>query len=241
MFEIRLLIPFVSLLALAGCTQKENSQSVSANEAGFVSLFDGKSLAGWRGYMEDPAMEVWSVQDGVIVSKSASEKRDHANLMTVAEFDDFDLRWEWKIEEGANSGVIFHVKEGPDKPYKTGPEYQILDNQGFRSGKGEPVSAQEYTAGHYAIEAPLQDATKPIGEWNSSRILVVGNSVTYWLNGVKTAEYEMHSDKWNKQVAGAKFAKWPEYGMTGSGHIVLQDHGHAAAFRTIRIKDLSKS
>jgi len=77
-------------------------------------------------------------------------------------------------------------------------------------------------------------------EWNSSRILVTGESVTYWLNEAKTAEYEMRSEKWNKQIAGAKFGKWKLFGTTGSGHVALQDHGHGAVFKNIRIKDLSK-
>ena len=84
--------------------------------------------------------------------------------------------------------VVVHVQEGPKMPYLTGPEYQILDNKGFRGGKGDPVEPKEYTASHYAIEPALEEVTKPIGEWNQSRILVQDNHVTYFLNGVKTAE-----------------------------------------------------
>lgn len=239
MLIVRFSILVVGLFFFAGCTEKPNTLSSEEKAEGFKWLFDGESLNGWRAYMEDPIEGAWSVQDGMMVLKEGSAKEKHANIMTVDEFDDFELRFEWKIGAGANTGLIFHVKEGPAKPYLTGPEYQLLDNEGFRSGKGEPVAPNEYTASHYAIEPALEDATKPLGEWNSSRIVVQGNAVQYWLNGVKTAEYEMHSDKWNDQVANAKFAKWKDYGTTGMGHIVLQDHGHGAWFRNIRIKEIS--
>ena len=234
----RLLLSLVGLLLLAGCAQKANTNGSFPMEDGFISLFDGKSLDGWKAYMEDPIENAWTVQDGNLVLKCCSPKGNYANIMTEAEFDDFDLRWEWKIEAGANSGLMFHVEEGPKQPYLTGPEYQILDNEGFRGGNGKPVPPNEYTASHYAIEPAYQEVMKPLGEWNSSRIQVQGNAVTYWLNDVKTAEYEMHSEKWNEQIAAAKFGKWQLFGTTGSGHIALQDHGHGATFRNIRIKEL---
>ena len=238
MYKNVLLVSTLVLLANVGCSEKPNSLSPLEVSDGFELLFNGDNLDGWRAYMSDPIEDAWSVEDGMMVLKSGSPKGSHANIMTVQEFDDFELRWDWKIEPGANTGLMFHVKEGPKMPYLTGPEYQILDNEGFRSGKGEPVPPKEHTASHYAIEPAFEDATKPIGEWNKSRILVEGDSVTYWLNGTKTAGYEMHSKKWNSQVASAKFGKWNLYGTTGEGHIVLQDHGHGAWFRNIRIKKL---
>ena len=240
MFKIASLSLALSLLVLASCNQNTDTSGSVPSEEGFASLFDGKSLNGWKAYMNDPVEKAWSVQDGVMALKGGSPKGSYANIMTEAEFDDFDLRWEWKLESGSNSGLMFHVKEGPKMPYLTGPEYQMLDNLGFRGGDGKPVPPNEYTASHYAIEPAYQEVTKPIGEWNSSRILVVGNIVQYWLNGIKTADYEMHSEKWNQQIAAAKFGKWKQFGTTGSGHIALQDHGHGAWIRNIRIKELSK-
>ena len=170
--------------------------------------------------------------------KGISIQSSYANIITERQFKDFELRFEWKIEPGSNSGVMFHVQEGPKMPYLTGPEYQVLDNEGFRGGTGNPVSREEYTGSHYAIEAPLVDAMKPVGEWNQSRILVVGNEVEYWLNGAMTASYEMHSPKWNAQIAAAKFAKWERFGTTTEGHFALQDHGHGAHYRNIKVKSL---
>ena len=174
MLKIKLIISSLSLLLVAGCTQKSDTDSSAGTEEGFVSLFDGKTLAGWKAYMENPIEKAWSVQDGAMVLKGGSAKEDYANIMTIAEYDDFDLRWDWKIEDGSNSGLMFHVKEGPKQPYLTGPEYQMLDNEGFRGGNGDPVPPNEYTASHYAIEAAYEEVTKPIGEWNSSRIVVQG-------------------------------------------------------------------
>ena len=134
--------------------------------------------------------------------------------------------------------MIFHIGEGPKQPYLTGPEYQVLDNLGFRSGKGLPVGPAEHSASHYAIEPAVIDETKPIGEWNEGRIVVKGNHVEYWLNGVKTTEYEMHSPKWNEQVANSKFSKWKDYATLGKRHIGLQDHGHRVWFRNLKIKEL---
>ena len=206
------------------------------SEDGWTVLFDGKTTDGWRGYMDNVLESGWSVQDGILSLKGGNEV--YANIITEATFDDFELVWDWKLEEGSNSGLMFHVAEGPKQPYLTGPEYQLIDNAGFRNNKGEPVPSNEFTASHYAIEDAYVDASNPIGEWNTSRILVVGNSVQYWLNGQMTAEYEMHSDLWKKQVSEVKFANWPLFGTTGKGHIALQDHGHAAYFKNIKIKEL---
>ena len=169
----------------------------------WTSLFDRESLSGWRGYNGIDIQGAWQAIDGTLYFDGKKEGRPQINIITEKQFDDFDFKFDWKIEAGTNSGVMFHVAEGPAKPYHTGPEYQILDDLGFRNGKGDPVTPQNYTGSHYAVEPPFENATKPIGEWNTSRILVDGNHVEYWLNGVKTAEYDMHSPKWNEEIANA--------------------------------------
>ncbi len=240
MNRIKILITLSASLALfsIGSAAGKNASGEIHEGSDWTSLFDGVSLGGWRGYLGADITAAWSVVDGELVLRGGSEPDHYINVISERQFKDFDLRFEWKIEPGSNSGVMYHVKEGPRMPYLTGPEYQILDNEGFRGSKGQPVTREEYTGSHYAIEAPRADVMKPIGEWNSSRILVVGNHVQYFLNGALTAEFEMHSLKWNAQVAAAKFAKWKDFGTTDSGHIALQDHGHGAWFRNIRIKEL---
>jgi len=232
---------FLSLLLastalLAGCAKPD--ATATTQDDGFIALFDGKSLAGWRGYNGVNVEGIWVAQEGTLHLSGQPEGSPHANIITDAVYDDFDLRFEWKVETGTNSGVMFNVGEGPKQPYLTGPEYQVLDNTGFRDGKGRPVGPVEHTASHYGIEAAVSDETKPIGEWNESRIVLRGNNVEYWLNGVMTASYELHSPKWKEQVANAKFANWSDFATLDKGHIGLQDHGHRVWFRNLRIKEL---
>jgi hypothetical protein len=211
-----------SLLIIVGCSDAphKGSTSDSSEESteGWGSLFDGKSLEGWRGYNGANIEGVWKVEaDGVLHLAGRAKSSPHVSIITDAEYGDFDLRFEWKVEEGANSGVKFRVGEGPKQPYLTGPEYQILDNQGFRTSKDLPIGPIEHSASHYAIEAAVSDETKPIGEWNEGRILAQENHVEYWLNGVKTAEYEMHIPKWKEQVANTKFSKLKDFATLKRG------------------------
>ena len=222
---------------LAGCAKTTPNETNA--EADFVSLFNGTDLTGWRGYNGGPMDGIWVAQEGGVLHLTGQPKGSpHANIITEAAYDDFDLRFEWKVEAGTNSGVMFNVGEGPKQPYLTGPEYQVLDNKGFRSGKGLSVGPAEHTASHYGIEPAVSDETKAIGEWNESRIVLLGNNVEYWLNGVMTASYEIHSPKWKAQVAAAKFAKWEDFATLDKGHIGLQDHGHRVWFRDLKIKEL---
>lgn len=232
----KLLCLNVLLLSLFVSCSESPTTDVESGE--WISLFDGESLVGWRGYNGIDIQGAWMANDGILQLGPKSEDRPQVNIITEGEFDDFDLRFEWKIEEGTNSGVMFHIGEGPAKPYHTGPEYQVLDNFGFRSGKGLPVGPKEHTASHYAIEAAVSDETKSIGEWNSSRIVVKGDHVEYWLNDVKTAEYIMHGPDWKEQVENSKFKNWEHYASRGKGHIGLQDHGHRVWFRNLKIKEL---
>lgn len=239
MHKLYPLILVTTLLISSACSKSPDEIQTSNTSDGWISLFDGKTLDGWRGYNGVDIDGIWVVEDGgVLHLVGRPPKSPHVNIITEARYDDFDLRFDWKVETGTNSGVMFHVGEGPKQPYLTGPEYQVLDNFGFRSGKGEPVGPKEHSASHYAIEAAVQDVTKPIGEWNEGRIVVKGNLVEYWLNEVKTTEYEMHSDKWNEQIANAKFSKWKDFATLGEGHIGLQDHGHRVWFRNLKIKEL---
>lgn len=242
MNKLPIFIPTLALTLMAGCSKPSEGINSTApseqNSDDWISLFDGKSLDGWRGYNGVEIEGVWVAEDGVLHLTGQPKGSPHVNIITEAEYDDFDLRFDWKVEAGTNSGVMFHVGEGPKQPYLTGPEYQVLDNFGFRSGKGEPVGPKEHSGSNYAIEPAVSDETKPIGEWNEGRIVVQGNHVEYWLNGVKTAYYEMHSEKWNEQVANVKFSKWKDFATLGKGHISLQDHGHRVWFRNLKIKEL---
>lgn len=201
----------------------------------WVALFDGTNTDHWRGYRQDAFPESgWEVVDGTLHKIAGAGGGD---IITVEQYDSFELRWEWKVAQGANSGVFYHVAEGDDlgAVYFTGPEYQILDDDRHRDGQNPTTSA----AALYAlIECNDAKALSPVGEWNSSRLLVDGNHVEHWLNGEKVVEYELESDALLALIAGSKFRDWPRFAREGRGHIALQDHGDDVWFRDIRVREI---
>ncbi len=157
--------------------------------------------------------------------------------MTAAEYGPFEMSLEWKISPKGNSGVIYLIKEEPDSAntYNTGPEMQVLDNDGHADGK-----IPSHRAGAlYDLVTPPDGATKPVGEWNVASIKISKGHIEHWLNGVKLVEYELGSPDWKAKVAASKFGKWPRFGRARRGHIAIQgDHEGALAFRAIRIREL---
>jgi hypothetical protein len=201
---------------------------------GWKLLFDGKTMNGWRGYKSKEVPDKWKVIDGALVFKPRDGKKG-GDIMTVEEFDNFELRLEWKISPGGNSGLMYHVVEEGDAPYGSGPEYQILDNAKHPDGRDPKTSA----ASCYALYAPSKDLTRPVGEWNQTRLLVRGKHVEHWLNGEKVVQYDIGSDDWNRRVGASKFKDWKQFAKAGKGHIDLQDHGDEVAYRNIKIRVLT--
>ena len=141
---------------------------------------------------------------------------------------------EWAVSAGGNSGIFFHVSEDQPRTYSTGPEFQILDDALHPDGKRPVTSA----ASNYALHAPSESVTRPVGEFNEARLRVEGDRVTHWLNGSKVVEYRLWTDKWKAEVAASKFAAMPRYGLNETGHIAIQDHGDEVWFRNVRIRRL---
>lgn len=206
--------------------------SAEEESEGFYSLFDGESLEGWRGYGMDGLPAGWMAHDGVLHFAPPDGEAIRADLMTTESFQDFELRLEWAVSEGGNSGIMFRVTESGGSSYHTGPEYQILDNAGHRDGTNPETS----TASNYALHAPSADLSRPQGEFNETRLVVNGPHVEHWLNGEKVVEYTLGDEEWEALVAGSKFAAWEGYGRQPAGHIVLQDHGDEVQFRNVRIR-----
>ncbi|MCE9557255.1 MAG: DUF1080 domain-containing protein [Planctomycetes bacterium] len=200
-----------------------------ADEEGFVSLFDGKTTDGWRGYRKPMAPAGWVVEDGALARKGGG-----GDLLSKDKFGDFELRFEWKVSPGANSGVMYRVSETEGASYMTGPEYQVLDNAKHHDGRSPLTSA----AALYALYPADQAVTKPVGQYNEARIVVKGQHVEHWLNGKKVVETEINGDDWNKRIAASKFKGWKKFGQNSEGHIVIQDHGDPVWYRNIRIKKL---
>ncbi len=205
-----------------------NTLTPEEEAAGWKLLFDG-TLDGWKGYRRDDVPDGWMADGGALVFTPGVEAGD---LMTVDRYADFELVFEWRILEGGNSGVFYRATEAERAPYWTGPEYQILDNQRHADGANPETSA----GSNYALHAPAEDVTRPVGEWNRARIVVSDAHVEHWMNEVKLLEYELWSDEWREIVATTKFVDWPGYGMARAGHIGLQDHGDPVWYRNIKIR-----
>jgi hypothetical protein len=210
-----------------------NTLTAAEKAAGWKLLFDGKSLDGWRKFKGKEPGDRWQAINGVLAFDPAKGKSG-GDIITVEQFDNFELVLEWKISKGGNSGVMYRVTEERNAPYETGPEYQLLDNKGHGDGRN-PLTA---AASAYAVYAPAKDVTKPIGEWNQTKIIVNGSHVEHWLNGEKVVEYEFGSEDWLKRVKSSKWKDVPTYGKAAKGHIDLQDHGDKVEFRNIKIRAL---
>jgi hypothetical protein len=215
----RLSLIAYSLVVASGLTvsaEEPNSLSAEEKAAGFELLFDGKSLDGWK------QSGNWKVIDGVITreGKGGSLVYDKTKVP-----DDFELRFDWKVATGSNSGVYYRPGQY---------EYQILDNAVHRDGKNPRTSA----ASLYFGMAPSHDATKPVGEWNSGRIVCKGTVIQHWLNGKAVVDFDYMDPKWAEDV---ELLKVRGGDVTARGaNLNLQDHGDPVWYRSIRWRVIPK-
>lgn len=207
------------------------TMSPSERAEGFVALFDGGSLDAFRAWRGEGVPAGWSVRDGALVFTPGVGGGD---LATKETFGDFDLRFQWRVTHGANSGVMYRATEDRGAPWETGPEYQILDDERHADGRNAITSA----GSNYAMIAPTLWVVRPVGEWNDARIVARSKTIEHWLNGRKVVEYTIDSPDWLERLAKSKFASMPDYARRPSGHLVFQDHGDTVAFRNIRVKRL---
>ncbi|MBN1338224.1 MAG: DUF1080 domain-containing protein [Bacteroidales bacterium] len=213
------------------------SAVVPGEGEGWVSLFDGNTPNGWRGFGQSAMPGGWTVEDGCLVTSGQGGDMG-GDIITAGQYEDFDLYLEWAISPGGNSGIFFHVLEnGYPSAYATGPEYQIIDDSGFP----EKLEEWQQAGANYAMHPAVNKTLKPAGDFNSSRILVSRGHVEHWLNGVKIVEYQLWTDEWKEKVRTGKWKDYPAYGLARKGHIGLQDHGSPVRFRNIRIKDLTEA
>jgi hypothetical protein len=195
------------------------------------ALFDGKTTSGWRGWQQKTLPPGWQVVDGALTRSGKG-----GDIVSLREFADFELVVEWKIAPQANSGLFYRVVEHPDDKdmWNAAPEYQIIDDRGYP----EPLKPTQKTAANYDLQPPAVDATKPAGEWNTTRIVADGAHVEHWLNGRQIVAYDLWTDEWARLVAVSKFKDHPRYARAKSGRIGIQDHGDWIAFRSIRVREL---
>ncbi len=216
-------------------SEKPNTLTADERAQGWQLLFDGVTTKGWREYRGKKFPTSWRVVDGTL--KCDPEHGQGGDIVTTHNYGSFELAIEWKIAPHGNSGIMYHVAEIEPAPYLTGPEYQLVDNAGHPDGKHPITSA----ASCYAVYPPSHDATRPVGEWNKTRIVVKGKHVEHWLNGEKVLSYELGSPDWDKRVQASKFRSARHFGKEATGHIDLQNHGDVVAFRNIKIRVLDEA
>ena len=205
-------------------TQKEKKE-------GWRLLFNGKNLDGWKTF-QGKEISGWKVIDGVLNNSGVGS--DHGgDIVTREKFQNFQLSLEWKVAAKSNSGVFYHVNEKMGKAiYESAPEYQLIDDKGWP----DRLHDDQYSGADYAMYAPQNAVVKNLDQWNETLIIVEGDHVQHFLNGVKVVDYHLWDADWKARKEIGKWKDFPFYGMAKKGPIGLQDHGGLAQFQNIKIK-----
>ncbi|WP_263367039.1 3-keto-disaccharide hydrolase [Edaphobacter bradus] len=223
-----------------------NTLSPKEKSEGWRLLFDGKTTNGWRS-THGPAFPAtgWEVKDGLItVTEHSGEEGGNAgDIITTRKYDNFELSVDFRITPGANSGIKYFVNLNMTPGHEghgsaIGFEYQILDDALHPDGKKGRDGDRTLASLYDMIPAAKDKPTKPIGEWNTARIVVNGAHCEHWLNGVKVVEYERFTPQFRQLVADSKYHVYPNFGEANDGYILLQDHGFPVSFRNIKIREL---
>ena len=235
------------MYAFVGCSgQRDGSQlpnTLSRDEisAGWQLLFDGVTMSGWKAYGsgEFPSGG-WQAGEGTLRAGATGDSTaPRGDIVTVAEFDNFELSLEFMITPVANSGVFYRVVETPGLAlWSVAPEFQVLDGPAYVDMDGFDTTTH-LTGDNYDLHASRVRNTLPIGEWNHARIVVDGANVEHWLNGDLTVRYELWTPEWEALVARSKFGPFAEYGRAERGRIGLQDHDPGNVwYRNIKIRPI---
>src|SRR5256885_10308878 len=231
-------------LVVAACSPMGNSTPASSGAttsvsttltadqraAGWRPLFDGTSTSAWRGYRQQTMPAGWQIVDGVLTKSGPV-----GDILTKDQFGSFELALDWKLSPGGNAGVFYRGTEEYDHIYWSAPEYQLLDDAGHPDGQSRLTSA----GADYALYPSPAGVVKPADQWNSTLIVVNGNTVQHWLNGQKLLEYELGSPDWAEKVKASKFSAYPIYGKAAKGYIAIQgDHDGALSIRNVRIREI---
>ena len=224
----------------------KNQLTIDEQNNGWKLLWDGETSKGWRGARLDHFPETgWHIENGelTVLASGGAESAAGGDIVTVDTFGDFELKVDFRLTEGANSGIKYYVdtdlNKGPGS--SIGLEYQILDDARHPDAKlGNHEGSRTLASLYDLIQADVDKPAHNIGEWNSAYILSRDNHVEHWLNGVKVLEYERKSDEYRKLVSESKYVKWPNFGEAERGHILLQDHGDKVSFKNIKIRPITK-
>lgn len=229
-------------LGLMAFTPKEitSVNNPVRKEKGWTALFNGRSLKGWHTYGKKTVNASWKVEDGMIFfngSKKDRSEKGSGDLVSKKEYENFHLKLDWKIAKNGNSGLLFWVQEDTVKykqTYYTGPEMQVLDNDGHPDGK-----ILKHRAGNlYDLIAGKEGVVKEVGEWNTAEVISNKGKLDFILNGVTVVSTTYGDDNWKKMIAESKFKQWPDFATIFKGHFALQDHGNDVWFKNIMIQKL---
>ncbi|MEK6480476.1 DUF1080 domain-containing protein [Catalinimonas sp. 4WD22] len=236
-----------SVSASSNESVEDNTLSSEEQQNGWKLLFDGSSLEHWRGVHQEKFPEQgWHVEDGMLVVEAASgaESGNGGDIVTMDEYTDFEFELDFKITEGANSGIKYYVTEqyNSDKS-AIGLEYQILDDDVHPDAKkGNNGGGTRTVASLYdLIAAPQSKPINPVGEWNHARIVSKDGQVEHWLNGEKVLEYDRFSEEFKEKINNSKYKDWEGFGVWDSGHLLLQDHGNLVYYKNIKVRELPAS
>ncbi|CAZ96723.1 3-keto-disaccharide hydrolase [Zobellia galactanivorans] len=241
----------VAIVSCKGETKKEEATVEKASTETkpeideWIYLFDGTTTEGWRAYNGDDLPPQWVIKDGALTFDT--EKRTEANrkggkdiIYAAQEFDNFELSWEWKIPEGGNSGLLYHIQEGDWSIPEVSPEYQMLDDLKWEEINNAKLEEWQKTGADYAMHLPdnSQKIVKPAGEWNTSRIIFTPENVEHWLNGKKLLSFVPWSKDWEERKSKGKWKNSPKYGSFKKGYIGFQDHDSPLWLKNVKIRPL---
>lgn len=228
-----------------------NTLTEAEKAEGWILLFDGKTFAGWRGLGRNGIPEGhWVLDNGAIKKVPSGEVPQQedgqplqgGDIMTTRSFENFELYLEWKISPAGNSGIKYNVSEEmstsyPPKYAALGFEYQILDDERHPDAK---KGGNRTASALYDLIAPEGKTLKPVGEFNTARIIFRGNHGEHWLNGIKVLEYELETPQMDALLAASKYRDIPGFAKKRKGHIILQDHTDAVWYRNIKIREIKR-
>lgn len=201
-----------------------NTLTEAEKAEGWTLLFNGEDLSQFRNYRSESLSDKWQVADGAFTLT----ERGGGDIITRETFGAFELKLEYNVSEGGNSGIMYHVTEEENRTWQSGPEVQILDNPRHRD--------PQKSGWLYQLYSTETDATRPPGEWNEIHILITPELCVHYVNGIKYFEYVKGSEDWDERVAASKFAEFENFGKADEGHIALQDHGDVISFRNVKIR-----
>jgi hypothetical protein len=221
----------LSLIYFAVMTQSPEAQDTN----GWIKLSGENALTGWHLFKKPGTNAAWTSIDGVI-SLDANKKEGRGDLVTDETFGDFELKFDWKVAKGSNSGIIFLVQESEahDATWHTGPEFQVIDNTGYP----DKLEAKQMAASLYDLIACPVEYIKPTGEWNTTVIKLEKGKLNFIVNGKNAISTTLWNAGWDNLVAGSKFGTLKNFAKSSTGKIAIQDHGGGASYRNISIKKL---